>query len=417
MRRLVILLFLLPIAVHAQLAEHLFFDAVAFASPSLDSTDLDLYAAVPRAMLEFTRDGNAFVGHYTVRLKVEGNGRMWLDTSIRRDVASPVEVGGNVGGAEFLQQRVRVPAGNYTASIDLLDHNSNLSETARRVATTISYRSYPFALSGLLLVGRIREDTGGFVIAPLLTENVNRVDGGYFLFFETYNDAAHDSVRFTTTYRSASGDIVPGPSFIRATPRGRGQQWVRLPNEGMSRGVYSIEVKATSVNDTTRVLASAQRSVRFEAGSENLPISEDELDERIAQLRYVAPQSEVDLIRHEESYESRKHAYAAFWSNLDPTPGTAVNEAMDDYFERIEYANAHFRSYASGWQTDKGRVYVIYGAPDNVTGDTHRSDGKNVEVWHYYSQSRTIVFSDDSGFGDFRLVTPLPPGEKYHYGR
>jgi hypothetical protein len=90
---------------------------------------------------------------------------------------------------------------------------------------------------------------------------------------------------------------------------------------------------------------------------------------------------------------------------------------MTEYFERIDYANRSFRSYAAGWLTDKGRVYIIYGPPDRVDTDPFRTDGRATETWHYYGRSLRIQFFDESGFGDFRLATPLPAGEKYKYGR
>jgi len=123
----------------------------------------------------------------------------------------------------------------------------------------------------------------------------------------------------------------------------------------------------------------------------------------------------MDEIRNGGSLAERQRRYGEFWRPLDPTPRTAHNEAMEQYQRRVDEANARFRSYARGWLTDRGRVYILYGAPDNVQTDPWRADGRPVETWNYYRRGRRLTFLDETGFGDFRLVTPLPPGERYRY--
>jgi GWxTD domain-containing protein len=171
-----------------------------------------------------------------------------------------------------------------------------------------------------------------------------------------------------------------------------------------------------SLSDTARLLASKERYIVTSGSLEGAPGSAEDLEERLSELRYVASQTEIERIRGAGTFTEKRRQYADFWRKLDPTPSTVENEAMDEYFRRIEYANRSFRSYAAGWLTDKGRVYIIYGPPDNTSTDPFRNEGKAVETWQYYRRNLRVVFVDESGFGDFRLMTYLPPGEKYRYG-
>jgi GWxTD domain-containing protein len=395
-----------------------FFDAIPFQGNSPDSTRLDMMLSIPYGSIGFERQKGIYVGKYKAHFKVTSGSRPLYDSTFIRTVeTSSYDVSTGITPAyEFYQQRVTLPPGTYATSVELLDMRSSTAATAQRTVTAIDYRNRPLELSGLMLVGKIREDSTGFIITPMVTDNVSVQEDGYFLFFEVYNSTQGRRFRIATTYRLVGKkENIPGPLFDREFPPGRSQQWVRLPGGGLARGAHTVELQVSSVDDTSNVLARAERIIRFGETLDGIPASEEDLAEKISQLRYVAGQSDIDDIRDAGAFAEKRKRYAEFWTKLDPTPGTARNEAMEEYFRRIEYANDNFRSYAAGWLTDKGRVFVIYGPPDNTSSDPFRSEGKAVETWQYYHRSLRVVFVDESGFGDFRLTTPLPLGDKYRY--
>jgi GWxTD domain-containing protein len=416
---LILLILLAAPALAQDDSRSIFFDAIPFAAGTLDSTALDIYLAIPYRAIEFERSGATFNARYQARITVESASGRVYDSTFTRTIRTGSAAGdADLTGLDFYQQRIGLPHGTYSAGIELIDLQTNRTSSVKRSVVAIDHAAYPFSLSGLLLVGRIREDSAGFVISPMLTEDVSsNGDAGYFLFFEAYNNTADTAFNFEAVYTLPAGAPVASRRFMRMIPRGRSQQWLRLENITLPRGVYTVEIRANSAADTSKLIASAERNIRVEGGAEGMPAVETELDEKITQLRYVAAQSDIDRLRATENFAERRRQYAAFWEKLDPTPGTSPNEAMTEYFERIDYANRSFRSYAAGWLTDKGRVYIIYGPPDRVDTDPFRTDGRATETWHYYGRSLRIQFFDESGFGDFRLATPLPAGEKYKYGR
>lgn len=419
-RLLSIIIILAPLLARAQGLESsiVFFDAISFAGASLDSVKLDLYLAVPYGAISFERKGGTYVGQYQTRLRIEGNGRSWYDTSFPRTIlASTYEMtNGEAPAFDVYQRRVPLPPGNYTASAEILDLRSNMVSSAKRTVIAQSYAATPLALSGLMMVKKIREDSGSYVITPMITESIPTDPDGFFLFFEAYNATGEDVFTIRASFRDDEKQIGPSPSFNKQIPAGRSQQWVRLPSEGMPRGIFTVELKVFAASDSTRPVASTSRTIRFEGTVAGVPLVEEELNTRITQLRYAATQAEIDHIHAGASLVDRQRRYAELWARFDPTPGTIVNEAMDEYYNRIDYANTHFKSYSAGWLTDKGRVYVLYGRPDNVTTDPFRNDGKSVETWHYYRRNLRLSFVDESGFGDFRVTPPVPPSEKYRYG-
>ena len=64
-----------------------------------------------------------------------------------------------------------------------------------------------------------------------------------------------------------------------------------------------------------------------------------------------------------------------FWLARDPTPGTPANEFKEEYDRRVAYANEHFttKSGTSGSQTDRGKMYILNGPPDEIKGGTRIS--------------------------------------------
>jgi len=103
-----------------------------------------------------------------------------------------------------------------------------------------------------------------------------------------------------------------------------------------------------------------------------------------------------------------------FWQRRDPTPDTVRNEYKEEHYRRIAYANEHFAQAIPGWETDRGRVYILYGRPVRIKADPARGLGDRVKPtlqWHYDSipgyAGVDLIFVDVCRCGDYRLETPL----------
>jgi GWxTD domain-containing protein len=83
----------------------------------------------------------------------------------------------------------------------------------------------------------------------------------------------------------------------------------------------------------------------------------------------------------------RERFIGQFWLIRDPTPGTADNEAKVEHYRRIAYSNQRFATQSTaGWRTPRGRVYIVYGPPDEIytrpdITREHPDAGK--ERWRY----------------------------------
>jgi len=115
----------------------------------------------------------------------------------------------------------------------------------------------------------------------------------------------------------------------------------------------------------------------------------------------------------------REQFIEQFWKRRDPTPDTPKNEFEEEHYRRIAYANLHFPTATgkAGWKTDLGRIYILYGPPDEI--DDHAT-GSVVAVlpyidWTYryldgIGTNVKIEFVDPAGTHDFRMTSdPHPP--------
>jgi hypothetical protein len=67
-----------------------------------------------------------------------------------------------------------------------------------------------------------------------------------------------------------------------------------------------------------------------------------------------------------------------------------------------------------GWRSDRGMVYITLGPPNNIDRHPFDYDAKPYEIWEYYDMNQQFIFVDETGFGDYRLTTPMY-GDMYRY--
>lgn len=94
-----------------------------------------------------------------------------------------------------------------------------------------------------------------------------------------------------------------------------------------------------------------------------------------------------------------------FWSRRDPDPETGENEYQTEYYDRIEEAGRLFPSEGRpGWQTDRGRIFVLFGPPTQRLTYPLENESGCREVWYYIDFP--VVFLDDHCSGHY-AVAPI----------
>ena len=139
-------------------------------------------------------------------------------------------------------------------------------------------------------------------------------------------------------------------------------------------------------------------------------------------VAYVITDEERKAFKKLATDEERERFIEEFWRRRDPDPDTDENEFKEEYYERIAYANEHFASGIPGWKTDRGRIWIMYGKPDER--ETHPMGGSYdrpsyegggststypFEQWFYrylpgVGSGVEIEFVDPTGSGEYRIA-------------
>ena len=174
------------------------------------------------------------------------------------------------------------------------------------------------------------------------------------------------------------------------------------------------------------------------------PLSEKEKKKREAKLRkeletpykkwlnedvvYIITDEERQAFKRLQTDEEREQFIEQFWLRRDPTPDTVENEFKEEHYRRIAYANERFASGIPGWKTDRGRIYIMYGPPDEI--ESHPSGGSYerpmeegggetstypFEQWRYryidgIGNNIIIEFVDPTMSGEYHMT--MDPSEK-----
>ncbi len=149
------------------------------------------------------------------------------------------------------------------------------------------------------------------------------------------------------------------------------------------------------------------------------------LEEDVA---YIITDEERSAFLRLTTNEEREQFIEQFWLNRDPTPETVENEAREEHYRRIAYANERFASGIPGWKTDRGRIYIIWGPPDEIeampAGGSYNRPAEEgggytsvhaFEKWRYrylegIGNDVVLEFVDPTGSGEYRLT--MDPSEK-----
>ncbi|MBK6909588.1 MAG: GWxTD domain-containing protein [bacterium] len=147
------------------------------------------------------------------------------------------------------------------------------------------------------------------------------------------------------------------------------------------------------------------RTITFTVNIPGVPATITDLGEAIRQVKYIATAEENRRLRS-ASMVDREQLFREFWKRRDPSPETPRNELMEEYYFRIDYADDKYSTHRAGWETDRGRVFILYGEPTDIERHPFESGSRPYEIWFYHNLNRRFVFVDYTGFGDYTLAGP-----------
>ncbi|MDH5715400.1 MAG: GWxTD domain-containing protein [Candidatus Aminicenantes bacterium] len=135
---------------------------------------------------------------------------------------------------------------------------------------------------------------------------------------------------------------------------------------------------------------------------------------------YIITEQEREFFLRLTTDEQRDKYIETFWRVRDPSPGSPRNEYKEEHYRRLEYANKFLgrETYRRGWQTDRGRIYILLGEPQNKSTFASSTTAYPMELWFYSQDPSTtglnpffyILFFKRGGIGEYKLYSPIGDG-------
>jgi GWxTD domain-containing protein len=375
-------------------------------SATRDSTLALCALSLANSALTFRRDGNEFVAEYHVEVSFRP------DSGPPRQVVSDqtVRVRGfqetlRIDESVIFQQFLTVRPGIYRVAVLIRDRNGPGSARQERLDTVPRYGEPSLSSPVAIYEGAGRGDPAE---SPKVLANPRATlpYGGDTLRFYVEAYGLPAGARLVARAFDQGDHEVWRDSVAVAGTTGLTRATVALPPGQVPLGEAHLEIEAPG----TAARARASFLVSF---SGQWVVTN--FDEMVNLLRYFERQDLVAKLRAATAAD-RPEIWKEFWKATDPVPITPENEALNDYFRRVQTANQRFDEGGEpGWLTDRGEVFITLGEPDEIydlRGDVSRG-ATPVIRWTYNQQRLALLFQDQTGFGRFRLT----PSSRAEYQR
>ena len=376
------------------------------AGPTPDSTLAIFALSLSSNALSFQRSGQGFEAQYRVEVAFRREGA--LVAQIASDETVRVAAFTETLRADesiIFQQFVPVPPGRLTASVSVRDRRGSAFNQDEREIDIPRFDSGPRVSAAVLTYqGRPRTDRRAspqILVNPRATApyGADSLD----LYVEGYgvNPGATADIRATNDEGVA---LWQGAIAFQSGGALDGRM-VRLSTADLPVGELRVELALHGSTDTARGPLLLSFSDRWAIAN---------FDELLSLLRYFGQDEALRRLKAADARE-RPKLWRDFWHATDPNPATPENEALVEYFQRLQAANVRFQEGSDpGWLTDRGEVYVTLGEPDEVYDQSSDLQGQRRFIrWTFTTYRLQLDFLDDAGFGRFRLT----PASRSDYQR
>ncbi|MEO8665418.1 MAG: GWxTD domain-containing protein [Ignavibacteria bacterium] len=370
---------------------------------------LEVYYSVNQKSLKHVKNGNNFEGNVLIDISItDGSNNNILFSNIYKTPSVLTDTANSnqklIGQINYL-----LPKGNYKLKITGSDFNDTTKQDSFEGDLIIDNIEAPgIRISDIELSTMVRKATDDKSIFYKNTLDVIPNPSGLYgmnlnelyYYFEIYGlSAGNISDDFYLSYIITDLNNREIMSHTKKMKRAGDSKadYGKIKIDSLSRGSYVLKVSLTDSlknvdinNEKKFYVFNNQENVVTQSGqneflkSEYITMTEKELDDEFEKMTYILSDKQISKYDDLTSViDKRKFLYNT-WAARDVNQNSQVLEYKVAYLKRINEATRLFQEYfKEGWKTDRGRIFVIYGKPDDIEKYPFNSDKKSYEIWKY----------------------------------
>jgi len=370
-----------------------------------DTIRFILYTKVANDLLQFvSQEDTLYLAQYELTVAIENTKGEPVAEKIKRGKVFTKDFGDTNARDQFKKEKLSftLSPGRYNLFIELVDLETNHPLRIKKKITLPNFFSKPFTTTDILFFrSSSKNSIPGKECFPLFPPIRSLSDSSFYAKFYICASIIPQHISLKNTILNDENHLVFADSSGIDINSPIQSITIKL-NQKLTFGKYFLSI--TAFNGKNKILLKKPFYVRWGKHTVFLP----SLKEAVETLCYVMNYSQWKRLKKLPP-EKQKNMLEKFWKERDPDPTTEENELEGEYYRRVAFANENFAPWqgnTKGWQTDRGRIYIIYGPPSNVeTPSLTSGKPSKYEIWYYRNIQKKFVFLYDENTGDYHLVS------------
>jgi len=369
---------------------------------SKDSMKSVLFLEIPFSSLQFVKKGSEYVSYYqaSISMKIDKGknifNKVWLDSMVVKNYEDTRSKYKN--SKHFISQNIKI-GNDYSVIAELQDLDTRKKGIKVKKIKTKNFKKTPNIISPLFLMELKGE--WGFSSNKIPTKGFRVREIGDGITLKISGLIKNES--YTLAVILDADELVDTLFFSEKTDGF---------DEYFNQSIFIPSEKLNNIKNNFNIILKQgknviEENVNFSIYKAGFSSSIKDIDIALNQMKYMLDNNQLLLIRSYNKAE-KENFFNQTWKAKDPTPSTEYNELMEEYFNRVSYTIEHFDGWEAGWKTDRGMVYILFGAPDEINSfNSNNNLNKIRQVWVYRKIGKEFSFIDQNGFGDYRLDSPF----------
>jgi len=235
---------------------------------------------------------------------------------------------------------------------------------------------------------------------PLITSAEVLEFNSPYLFAAKFPAPAEDSLQVNLRFYSVTQDGAQliNQNFEEIKPDSADLIYsFEMPYKTLDEGRYKIRILGKQ-GDNEFDLEKEFLIVWFDK-----PVYLYKADLAVRPLQYVLSKEEFSHAKG-KSYNDLEDWMKNYWKNQDPSKETIYNELLYEFYGRVDQVNRDYTTrFKEGWETDQGKVYILYGPPQNIENKRYAANTIPYIIWTYQEGALSFTFTDKDQDGEFML--------------